>query len=729
MRTVASFCRTCTAVCGTKVTIDDQDRIISVRGDHDNAMSNGYACFKGLNSYEALYSPDRLLHPLKRRFDGSFERISIDRALDEIAGKMRQIMDQNGPEALGLYTGNGAIFNSAAAAIQLPFMQALGSRRFFTTTTIDQSAKMVSCERMGFWAAGPQRADTADVVMVFGSNPLVSHASASFLMSDPVRKIKAAKARGMKLIVIDPRLTETARYADIHLQPIPGQDTAIAAGLIRIILEEGWEDREFCERYVGRHGMAALREAVAPFEAGMVTRRAGLQEGQLRTAAEMFARDSERGPATTGTGNNFGPHSNVAQHMADLLNVVCGRYLREGDRTLFEMLNPEGPIYPEVIPPMRTWEHVPPGRIRGMGTLFNREEMTGALADEIVTPGKGQIRGLLIHGGNPVLAIPGQKRMVEAMQTLELSVAIDPFMTQTARYCDYILPPTMPYERADLPLTLPGVVFTDINWIQYTPPVVSRPVGSELVEDWQVFAGLAKRLRLRIQYNHTTDLDWEKPLTTDDLLAIRAADGRVSLDEIKKYPSGHSFEFASSYVSPARPESMAKFDVMPADVKAELDEALRYEVTPENIVSRGKQFSYLVSSRRMRHVFNSVGTIGMPGIRAKSKFNPAYVHPDDMTSLGLVNGDCVELSSDVGWITAIAETDETMRPGVISIAHGWGMTTGEKMDENGGVCIGSLTAADRDYQHINAMPRMTAIPINIRKLNVGPSAQERVDAR
>ena len=678
-------------------------------------MSRGYACFKGLHSHEAQYSPERLLHPLKRQPDGTFARISIEQALDEIAAKMKVIIDRDGPEALGLFIGNGANFNSAAFSIHLPFMQALGSRHFFTTNTLDQSAKMITYERMGFWAAGPQRFDTADVMMVFGSNPLISHASLNFLMSDPVRTMKAARARGMKLIVVDPRLTETARYADIHLQPIPGHDATIAAGMIRMILAEGWEDKEFCERYVGPEGMAALREAVEPFHEDMVTHRAGLPVGQLRAATEMFARDSRRGPVSTGTGNNFGPHSNVAQHMADAMNVVCGRFLREGDTTLVEMLSPEAPIYPEVIPPSRTWEHVPPGRIRGVGTLLNREEMSGALPDEILTPGKGQIRGLLIQGGNPVLAIPGQKKVVEAMKSLELSVMIDPFMHQTSQYCDYILPPMMPYERADLPLTIPTIVFTNINWIQYTPPVVPPPPGSELVEDWQVYTGLAKRLGLEIVYNHTTVIDLDT-VTTDDLLAIRAANGRVKLEEMKKYPSGNSFPFASERVAAPRPEGTARFDVMPADVRGELDEALRYAITPDNIVSNGRKFTHLVSSRRMRHMFNSVGTIGMPSIRAKAKFNPAYIHPGDMADLGLENGDHIELESDVGKITAIAEADETMRPGVISIPHGFGPASGE-MDEEGAVSIGALIVADQHYQHINAIPRMTAIPVNIRRLN------------
>jgi anaerobic selenocysteine-containing dehydrogenase len=715
VRTVTSFCRTCTAGCGTKLTIDDQDRIVSIRGDENNAMSRGYACFKGIHSHEAQYSPERLLHPLKRQPDGTFTRISIEQALDEIAEKMKVIIDRDGPEALGLFIGNGANFNSAAFSIHLPFMQALGSRHFFTTNTLDQSAKMITYERMGFWAAGPQRFDTADVMMVFGSNPLISHASLNFLMSDPVRTMKAARARGLKLIVVDPRLTETARYADIHLQPIPGHDATIAAGMIRMILAEGWEDKEFCERYVGPEGMAALREAVEPFNEEMVTYRAGLPEGQLRAATEMFARDSKRGPVSTGTGNNFGPHSNVAQHLADAMNVVCGRFLREGDTTLVEMLSPEAPIYPEVIPPSRTWEHVPPSRIRGVGTLLNREEMSGTLPDEILTPGKGQIRGLLIQGGNPVLAIPGQKKVVEAMKSLELSVMIDPFMHQTSQYCDYILPPKMPYERSDLPLTIPTIVFTNINWIQYTPPVVPPPAGSELVEDWQVYTGIAKRLGLTIEYNHTTVIDLDT-VTTDDLLAIRAADGRVKLDEMKQYPSGNSFPFASERVAAPRPEGTARFDVMPADVRAELDEALRYDITPDNIVSDGKRFTHLVSCRRMRHMFNSVGTIGMPSIRAKAKFNPAYINPADMAELGLENGDHIELESDVGKITAIAEADETMRPGVISIPHGFGPATGE-MDEDGGVSIGALIVADKHYQHINAIPRMTAIPVNVRRLN------------
>jgi anaerobic selenocysteine-containing dehydrogenase len=207
------------------------------------------------------------------------------------------------------------------------------------------------------------------------------------------------------------------------------------------------------------------------------------------------------------------------------------------------------------------------------------------------------------------------------------------------------------------------------------------------------------------------------------MLAIRAADGRVKLDEMKKYPSGNSFPFESERVSAPRPEGTAKFDVMPADVRGELDEALRYDITPDNIVSKGKKFSYLVSCRRMRHMFNSVGSIGMPSIRAKTKFNPAYINPADMADLGLANGDHVEVESDVGKITAIAEADETMRQGVISIPHGFGPPTGE-MDEDGGVSIGALIVADEFYQHINAIPRMTAIPVNIRRLNSRMKAYE-----
>ncbi len=286
--------------------------------------------------------------------------------------------------------------------------------------------------------------------MIVGANPLVSVSMNGFDTRNPLKRLKQAKARGMKLIVIDPRRTETARFADVFLQPLPGEDCAILAGLIHIILAEGWQDHEFCARYAG--DLDALRAAVAPFTPAYVARRADVPEADLRRVAEVFARDSRRGAVSSATGPDMSPGSNLAEHLIECLNVICGRFVREGETVPHPgAIMPRWPRKAEVIPAPRWWEHGYRSRIGGFG-LIDGELPTGILADEILEPGAGQVRALIVHGGNPASAVPDQERIVEALRSLELLVTIEPFMTQTARLSHYVLPPTLQYERADLPI-------------------------------------------------------------------------------------------------------------------------------------------------------------------------------------------------------------------------------------------------------------------------------------
>ena len=299
------------------------------------------------------------------------------------------------------------------------------------------------------------------------------------------------------------------------------------------------------------------------------------------------------------TGTTMGPYSNVAQHLADVLNVVCGRFLRAGDGVLTaDMFEPAPNFRAEVIPPTRSWEQGGMSRIGGARTMFG-EKMTGTMAAEILTPGPGRVRALLMHGGNPASSVPDQDRMVRALHDLELAVTIDPFMTNTARLSQYVLPTRMQYERADLPLSLYGTLFYPRPWIQYAPVVVPPPAGSELAEDWYIFWSLAKRLGLAIDYAGRVPLDMNVPPTTDDLLAIRAAHPDASLDEIRRHEHGMGFErMAPPVVQPANPGADARFDVMPADVAAELAAALTACGPPTA--------PFLLAVRRMPHVFNSM---------------------------------------------------------------------------------------------------------------------------
>ncbi|WP_426387856.1 molybdopterin-containing oxidoreductase family protein [Sphingobium sp. R-21] len=712
-REAVSFCRICSGGCGVVMTIDPDDRITGVRGDKQNPLTRGYACFKGLQPEHSHHGPRRLLRPRKRMADGSYVELSSEQALDEIARKLGPILDRHGKDAMAIFLGNGGMFNIAGFYMLPAFLAAFGSDQYFSTLTIDQSGKVVTMGRLGAWGAGYPHLDDMDVAMFFGANPLVSHASLGFLQEDPVRQLKRARERGLKIITIDPRRTETGQFADIALQPYPGQDAAIAGGLIRLILEEGWEDKGFCERWVGAERMAALSEAVEPLRPNYVEGRAGLKPGSLRRVAEMFARDARSGCVTSATGPSMAPYSNLAFQLIETLNVICGRYLREGQRVhQVNGMGPNGPLKAQALSPSRFWEASGESRIRGARKLF-QDRCTATLADEILTPGEGQVRALIVDGGDPVTSWPDQQKTVRALASLDLLVCVDPWPTPTTGFAHYILPPVMQYERADLPMYLPGFANWAGAWSQYTPPIISRPQGSDLVEDWYVFWDLARRLGRTITYNGVRPLNMETPPTTDELLDLVLHGAPHSLDALKANPHGFHADIEQETVLPADPDSAGFFEPMPPDVAAELRRFLDEGGAPGAWRRDGRTFTHLLSTRRMRDLFNSNGRF-VSTVRKRTPYNPAFLHPDEFAPLGLSPGDKVEIESAHGRVIAIVETDAELRRGVIALAHGWGDAPCSNAGvEQIGTPVNRLIDTDHNHEAVNAMPHMSAVPVNI----------------
>ncbi len=705
-----SFCRFCHACCAIEVDVAD-GKVVKVRGDRDNSMFRGYTCIKGRELPAQHNHPDRLRSSLRRKGD-EFEEISSEQALDEIAEQVRAIIDKHGPRAVAVYCGTGAYQCATGLNVAKAWMKGLRSPSFYSSVTIDQPAKVVISTQIGMWQGGVQSFESADVVMMIGNNPLVSSFSPQGTIPgfSPADKLRTAKRRGLRLICIDPRYTELAKQADLHLQPIPGEDPTLLAGMLRVILTEELHDHDFCERFV--EGLDELRQAVMPFELSSVSTQTGVPADQIEAAARMFA-EGPRGIAGTGTGPSMAPHSTLMEHLVTCLNVVCGRFNREGDRIINPgVLSPRQQYKAQVTPATVMQGIFRSGdapRVRGIAPILG-EQPTSSIPDEILTEGEGQIRALINIGGNPVVAFPDQLKTLEAFSKLELHVTHDVHMCATARICDYVVASTLSLERADVPTTIDP--WFEEPYTQYTPAIVEPDF--DVISEWEFIYGLAQRLGTPIKLaGGTLDLD-VKP-TSDDVLDLLYAKSRVPLTEVRKRDGGNVYDLEPIHVSPADPDSTGRFTVAPQSLMDEL-ESVRGEVTSAEQVAGFDPAIHTLRliSRRLRHVLNSTGQ-HIPGLRAKGGTNHAHMHPDDVESLGLNDGDLVDISSPRASIRGVVAVSDDLRPGVVSMAHSWGGTP----DDDASVReIGSPTGrlADlRSFDAITGIPCMSAIPVSVQR--------------
>jgi anaerobic selenocysteine-containing dehydrogenase len=436
VETRETFCRFCHAACPLEVDVEiagGRERAVGVRGIADDPLFEGYTCIKGRQLPDQHHAPDRLRRPLRRQPDGpdgEFVEVSSADALDDIADRIRRIIAEHGPRSVASYTGTGAFQNAISMPAAVAFHQGIGSPSFYTSITIDQPAHLTARLRMGSWEAGWQNFRDADVLLAIGYNPLVSsYAPAGGLQgTNPFVTLRRAKARGMQLIVIDPRRSELASNADLWLQVKPGEDPSLLAGLVNVILTEELHDREFCDRWVGQLG--ELRAAVASFTPEYVAERCEVPADDVVRAARMFA-SGPRGTAGTGTGPNMAPHSTLMEHLTLTLNAICGRVNREGD-TLESgnFLVPGDTRRAQVVPPSDPAPGAP-HRVKGLRGMPG-EMLTNVLAEEILLTGEGQVRCLIVCGGNPVVAFPDQLKTIAALRDLELLVVIDHRMTASA---------------------------------------------------------------------------------------------------------------------------------------------------------------------------------------------------------------------------------------------------------------------------------------------------------
>jgi anaerobic selenocysteine-containing dehydrogenase len=692
------------------VSVDAEERIVAIRPDREDLHTHGFACFKGLQAPEAHQAANRILHPLKRMPDGTFERIGLEQALDEIALKLKEILDRDGPEALGGYRGTGSGQNAAGCFLIDSIYGPLGVHKIFSASTIDQSAKSIAIERAGMWPPGNHGFHGSEVALVIGANPLVSFTMLDF--HNTRKNVKREIAKGLKLLVIDPRRTETARLAHRFMQPMPGEDATILAGMIRLIIEKGWEDREFVGRNVAEFD--ELREAVEPFTPEYVARRADVPVEQFLEITQIFAQ-AKRGAARTGTGPNMGPHSNLTEHLVYCLNILCGRFVREGE----EIGNPGVlvPRYPrpsQVVPAKRTYDQGYKSRLGDFGMIpcWVSELPTGIMADEILEPGPGQVKAFIVHGGNPAVIVPDQLKVVRAFRSLELLVTIDPYMTPTAKLSHYVLPTQLQYERPDLPCWQGETFFFPKAFTRYTPAVAKPPKEVEVAEDGYIFWGLAKRLGITMN-SLGTPIDMTKPLVTDDLLAVVARNSPMSFDEIRRHEMGVYVEGERQYAEPGNPGPNDRFTVCPPDVFQELNSLAKENYLKDTIVSNGARATHRFTVRRQRHMWNSIGR-ELPNTKRRVPHNTAMMNPADIVEMGLSSGDSILISSETTTIEIVVEADDTIRRGIVSMTHGFGTLPEENDYKRDGVCTNLLISTKREHlQTINAMPCMSAFAVAV----------------
>jgi anaerobic selenocysteine-containing dehydrogenase len=307
--------------------------------------------------------------------------------------------------------------------------------------------------------------------------------------------------------------------------------------------------------------------------------------------------------------------------------------------------------------------------------------------------------------------VPDQRKMMKALQSLELMVTVDPFMTPSAELSHYVIPPKLMYERADLPMHIFETILFPTTYTRYTPKLSAVPPGSDLCDDWLIFWYLAKRLGKTLHF-HGVPLNMETQPSDDEVLAIVGHKAVVPWEEIKSRPEGYFYD-TDVVALPADPASTDKFTTVPADVKRELDDCIADVQVPGNVRSNGQTFSFLLSSRRQRHRFNTVG-YKLPELRRAMPYNVGYMNPGDMQDRHVADGDWIEIVSDHGAITVMAEADDTVRRGVVSLCHGFGTLPDRADYLTEGVSPNVLISTDRDLQTINGTPRMSGIPVNIR---------------
>ena len=654
MRTVRSFCRVCTSVCGILVDVDGDD-VVAVHGDRDHPFSQGYTCPKGRALPQIHHHPDRLEHPLIR-VDGELRRTTWDACLDDIGDRLRAAIAEHGPQAVGVNFGTGVGMDAVGYRIAQGLHAAIGTPAKFSPLTIDGTAKVLVAELMGGTQSmtGRPDYDNATFAMFIGSNPVVSHGHTVGL-PNPRGAIRDLAERA-EVWIVDPRRTETARMATHHLAPTPGTDYAVLAYLVREVLRDG------ADPAVPTQDVDRLAAAVEPFTLKHSANVADVPEEQL-TQLLASIRRSGRIAVDTGTGITMSPNANVTQWLCTALLVLTGSMNRTGGMWFHPGFAYQLETFTLPVAPEDGSFGAGP-RSRPETQSFLREWPCAVLPDEI---NAGNIRAFLNLGGSLVTGFPDTASLVPALKKLDVLVTTEILPNETTSLSTHVLPTKGQLERPDI--TLWDFLSPRIS-AQHTPAVVS-PVG-ERRSMWWVLAEIGRRLGHDLADTGAGD---------DAMLAHVGSGVRGGYDALTATGWAEApIELPAPWVDD-HIERVGGWRLAPPLLVDQLDAARR----PASLV--------LVPRRQLSRLNSQLDFLGeAPEI---------IVHPDDAAAAGVSDNAPLAVRSEHGELTGVAKIDASVRRGAVSVPHG-----------HAGANVNVLTSKD-DIDPLTGMTRYSGVPVTL----------------
>ncbi|MFJ8751242.1 molybdopterin oxidoreductase family protein [Streptomyces sp. NPDC102441] len=673
-RTALRVCPLCEATCGLTLTIEGAT-VTGARGDREDVFSKGFICPKGASFGGLDADPDRLRTPLVRT-DGVLREASWSEAFDAIAANIPALVRAHGEQAVGVFLGNPNVHTMAGGLYPPLLLSTLGTRNVFSASTLDQMPKHVSSGLL-FGDANaipvPDLDRTAHLLLI-GANPLESNGSLCTAPDFP-GKLKALRKRGGTLTVIDPRRTRTARLADRHAAIRPGTDALLLAALAQVVVEEKLADPGVLAEHLD--GYDELTEAVADFTPEAVAGACGLDAATIREIARELA--AAPSAAVYGRiGSCTVEHGTLASWLVDVLNILTGNLDRPG-----------GALFP-LSATGRTPRPAGPGKGFSLGRWRSRvsghpeakgELPVAALAEEIETPGEGRIRALIVIAGNPVLSAPDGDRLDRALTDgLDFMISVDPYLNETARHADVVLPPPPPSQSAHFDFAFNSLAVR--NQVRYSGPAVELEEGR--MDESEILA----RLVLAVGGNHGAP-----PEAVDDLaitttiakaglpeslaadltgstgaerrldLMLRLGPYGLTLEQLLARPHGIDLGPLEPRVPQVLRTRSGRIELFPAPIAADL---------PRLRASLGARPAGLVLVGRRHLRSNNSWMHNVAALRGGSNVCTLQIHPDDADRIGLADGDTARITAAGGAVEAPAEITDSVRAGVVSLPHGWG---------------------------------------------------------